>query len=79
MWITDQLLATSTFRKPLVFLHKSSCLEELGRLEEAIEVLRNLSEISPEHRIATRAKIAELKRIQGCSEDEDDEYFSDLG
>ena len=36
------------------------------------------SDLSPEHRIATRAKIAELKRIQGCSEDEDDEYFIDL-
>ena len=78
LWITEKLLNTSNFRKPLVFLHKSSCLEELGRLDEAIDVLRELSELSPEHRIATRAKIAELKRNQGCSEDEDDEYFIDL-
>ena len=42
LWITEKLLNTSNFRKPLVFLHKSSCLEELGRLDEAIDVLREL-------------------------------------
>ena len=61
LWIIEKLLKTENYQFLLVHVRHADCLEILGKYDEAIESLRTLAELSDEHRIPARQRIAKIE------------------